>query len=40
MIKIGDTIMCISNGGNNTGVGGFKNAVREGDGPFIVKSNS
>jgi len=38
IIKVGDVIMCIKNGGNNTGVGGFKNTAIEGDGPFIVKA--
>lgn len=37
MIKIGDSIMCIRNGCNNTYAGKFK-SVYKGDGPFVIKS--
>lgn len=37
MIEVGDLIMCIRDGGNNTCAGRFE-SVWKGDGPFIIKT--
>jgi len=38
IIKVGDVITCINNGGNNTSINGNCEVARKGDGPFIVKA--
>lgn len=38
IIKVGDVITCINNGGNNSLIDGKWEFVRKGDGPFKIKA--